>query len=77
MRIPILLRGALVALIALFGVGLQSAHADSGNITLTIYKGGWIIGGSAGGGTLTFRGHSYPLAEPCIAIPQGLPSSRA
>jgi hypothetical protein len=47
MRIPILLRGALVALIALFGVGLQSAHADSGNITLTIYKGGWIIGGSA------------------------------
>ena len=62
MRIPILLRGALVALIALFGVGLQSAHADSGNITLTIYKGGWIIGGSAGGGTLTFRGRSYPLA---------------
>ena len=42
-------------------VGLQSAHADSGNVTLTIYKGGWIIGGSAGGGTLTFRGRSYPL----------------
>ena len=61
MRIPILLRSALVALIALFGVGLQSAHADSGNITLTIYKGGWIIGGSAGGGTLTFRGRSYRL----------------
>ena len=56
MRIPILLRGALVALIALFGVSLQSANADSGSITLTIYKGGWIIGGSAGGGTLTFRG---------------------
>ena len=50
MRIPILLRGALVALIALFGVGLQSANADSGSITLTIYKGGWIIGGSVGGG---------------------------
>ena len=61
MRIPILLRGALVALIALFGVGLQSANADSGSITLTIYKGGWIIGGSAGGGTLTFRGRSYRL----------------
>jgi hypothetical protein len=54
MRIPILLRGALVALIALFGVGLQSAKADSGSVTLTIYKGGWVIGGSAG--TLTFRG---------------------
>ena len=44
MRIPILLRGTLVALIALFGVGLQSANADSGSITLTIYKVGWIIG---------------------------------
>ena len=40
MRIPILLRGALVALIALFGVGLQNANADNGGITLTIYKGG-------------------------------------
>jgi hypothetical protein len=61
MRIPILLRGALVALVALFGVGLQSANADSGSITLTIYKAGWIIGGSGGGGTLTFRGRSYRL----------------
>ena len=58
MRIPILLRGALVALIALFGVGLHSANADSGSITLTIYKAGWIIGGSGGGGTLNFRGLS-------------------
>ena len=61
MRIPILFRGTLVALIALFGVGLQSAKADSGSITLTIYKGGWIIGGSAGGGTLIFRGRNYRL----------------
>ena len=61
MRISFLLRGALVALIVLFGVGLQSAKADSGNITLTIYKGGWVIGASAGGGTLTFRGRSYRL----------------
>jgi hypothetical protein len=29
---------------------------------LTIFKGGWIIGGSAGHGTLTFRGKSYPLS---------------
>jgi hypothetical protein len=61
MRIPILLRGTLVALIALFSVGLQSAKADTGSITLTVYKGGWIIGGSAGGGTLFFRGRSYRL----------------
>jgi hypothetical protein len=62
MRIRILLRAAFVALIALISVGLQDAHADSGSITLTIFKGGWIIGGSAGQGTLTFRGRSYPLA---------------
>ena len=61
MRFPTLLRGALVALIALFGVGFQSAKADSGSVTLTIYKGGWVIGASAGGGTLTFRGRSYRL----------------
>ena len=51
MRIHILLRGALVALIALFGAGLHSAHADSGTITLTIFKAGWIIGGSGGSGS--------------------------
>ena len=62
MRISIPLRGALIAaFISLLGVGLQSASADSGSITLTIYKGGWIIGGSGGGGTLTFRGRSYRL----------------
>ena len=61
MRISILLRGALVALISLLSVGLQSANADSGSITLTIYKGGWVIGGSGGGGTLTFRGRSFRL----------------
>lgn len=61
MRIP-LLRGALIGLIALFAIGLQSASADSGSIALTIYKGGWIIGASGGSGTLTFRGRSYRLA---------------
>jgi hypothetical protein len=61
MRIHILLRGALVALIALFGAGLHSARADSGTITLTIFKAGWIIGGSGGSGTLSFRGRNYPL----------------
>jgi hypothetical protein len=54
------LRGALVAL---FGfVGLSAAHADSGTVTLTIYKAGWIIGGSGGGGVLYFRGRSYALS---------------
>ena len=62
MRIPTMFRSAFVALIALFAIGLQDAHADSGSVVLTIYKAGWIIGGSAGHGTLIFRGKSYPLS---------------
>lgn len=61
MRMPILVRGAVIALTALLAVFSQSANADSGRITLTIYKGGWIIGASGGGGTLTFRGRRYRL----------------
>ena len=61
MRIPNLLRGAVIALIAMIGVGVQSAHADSGTIRLTIFKAGWIIGGSGGSGTLTFGGRNYAL----------------
>ena len=61
MRIPIRLLGALAAAIIVLGVGLQSAYADSGRITLKIYKAGWIIGGSGGSGTLTFKGRTYRL----------------
>jgi hypothetical protein len=57
------LRAALAALTAFIAVGLSSAsHADEGFVSLTIYKAGWIIGGSGGGGTLTFRGRTYPLS---------------
>ena len=62
MRFPSLFRSALAALTVLFAAGLSQAHADSGTITLTVYKGGWIIGGSAGGGTLNFRGRNYPVS---------------
>src|SRR5689334_5489401 len=61
MRLSIRLMGALVAVIALFGGGLQSAKADSGGISLTVYKAGWFLGGSAGGGTLIFHGRRYRL----------------
>ena len=56
-------RVALIALLALASAALPSAsYADSGAVTLTIYKAGWIIGGSGGGGTLTFRGRTYGLS---------------
>jgi hypothetical protein len=52
----------LVALILFAGAGLTSARADEGFVTLTIWKAGWIIGGSGGGGVLTFHGRAYPLS---------------
>jgi hypothetical protein len=61
MRIPSAIRAGLIALVAL--VGLSSASvADGGTVRLTIYKAGWIIGGSGGSGTLYFRGRTYPLS---------------
>src|SRR4030088_1388107 len=57
------IRAALAALTAFAGAALSSAsHADSGTVSLTIYKAGWIIGGSGGGGVLNFRGRSYALS---------------
>ena len=62
MRISASVQAIIVALIVLIGAGLNQAQADSGSVVLTIYKGGWIIGGSGGPGTLTFRGKRYPLS---------------
>jgi hypothetical protein len=61
MKMPSAFRVALLALTALAGM-LSSAHADEGFVSLVIYKAGWIIGGSGGGGTLNFRGRSYALS---------------
>ena len=56
-------RALLIALIALVGAGLTSAaRADSGSISFTVAKGGWVIGGSAGSGTLVFHGRQYPIS---------------
>ncbi len=63
MKLSSAIRAALVALTAFAGASLSSAaNADGGTVTLTIYKAGWIIGGSGGGGILTFRGRSYALS---------------
>ena len=49
MKMPSAIRAALVALTAFAGATLSSAsHADEGFVSLTIYKAGWVIGGSGG-----------------------------
>ena len=62
MQVPTIFRGLFMALIALVAVGVHDARADGGSIVLTVYKAGWIIGGSGGHGTLTFRGKHYSFS---------------
>jgi lipid-binding SYLF domain-containing protein len=60
MKFASTLRAALVGIAALAGLS-TSALADGGTVVLTIYKAGWIIGGSGGSGVLNFRGLDYGL----------------
>jgi lipid-binding SYLF domain-containing protein len=68
MKMSSAIRVALAAMTAFAGVAFSSvalssvALADEGSIALTIYKAGWIIGGSGGSGTLSFRGKRYALS---------------
>ncbi len=40
----------------------STARADSGTVHIRFLKAGWVIGGTVGAGTLTFRGRTYPLS---------------
>jgi hypothetical protein len=55
------LRATFVALVALAAAS-GPTRADSGSVELTIYKAGWILGGSGGSGTLYFHGRRYALS---------------
>src|SRR5690606_27227198 len=61
MKIRSMICAALTAFVVFAGFAPES-RADSGSVTLTIYKAGWIIGGSGGTGVLHFRGRTYPLS---------------
>src|SRR6201996_9857324 len=61
MKIASAIRVALLALVSIAGTSLPS-YADGGTVSLVIYKAGWVIGGSGGGGGLNFHGRSYPLS---------------
>lgn len=61
MKMSSAIRTALIAILPFLG-SVSASHADSGTVTLTIYKAGWVIGGSGGSGTLRFHGRRYPLS---------------
>ena len=55
------MRAGLLAIAALVATA-SIANAEDGTIRIRIFKAGFIIGGSAGEGVLTFQGRSYPLS---------------
>jgi hypothetical protein len=55
-------RCALVAIFAVMAAGVSPARADSGTITINVFKGGWFVGASGGSGVLVFRGQMYPIS---------------
>jgi hypothetical protein len=61
MRLSSAARAALLAL-ALLLAGPFAARADEGAVTLIIFKAGWVFGGSAGSGVMTFHGQTYGLS---------------
>jgi hypothetical protein len=55
-------RAAVIAFAALaIAVLAAPARADSGGISFTVVKAGFVVGGSGGSGTLTFQGKRYAL----------------
>jgi len=60
MRVSSAARAVLLALALL--AGPSAARADEGAVTLVVFKGGWIFGGSFGSGVMTFHGQTYGLS---------------
>jgi hypothetical protein len=56
------LRTLFLVSAALVTMTLSPARADSGTVRISFIKAGWVIGGSVGSGTLTFRGRTYRLS---------------
>ena len=61
MKLFSVLRVGLLALATLIGA-MSMASAADGTIRIRIVKAGFVIGGSAGDGVLTFQGRKYPLS---------------
>ena len=61
MKLSSVVRSAVIGLVTL-AASASASVADSGSVELTIYKAGFVIGGSGGKGTLNFRGRTYGLS---------------
>ena len=53
------------------------AAAADGTIVLEIYKAGFIVGGSGGSGTLTYKGKKYPVSIGGVSLGATIGASKA
>ncbi len=54
--------------IGMAAIGASTAAAQDAQIALHVGKAGFIIGGSGGNGTLTYKGKQYPLKVGGISV---------
>lgn len=53
---------AFAAVISIMFAATTPSQAQTGTVRINVVKAGFIVGAGGGGGTLTFRGHTYPLS---------------
>jgi lipid-binding SYLF domain-containing protein len=66
----------IVAAGAMLFANLASAASD-GTIQFTLYKAGFIVGGSGGSGTLKFKGKQYPVSIGGVSLGATIGASKA
>jgi len=72
--------GAVATLILASGTLLfanVAVAAPDGTIDLTLYKAGFIVGGSGGSGTLKFKGKQYPVDIGGVSLGATIGASKA
>jgi hypothetical protein len=73
-----LIRAVLTLFVAAStGLFANTALAADGTINLTLYKAGFVVGGSGGSGTLTFEGKKYPVSIGGVSLGATIGVSKA
>jgi hypothetical protein len=67
----------IVAAGTLLFANLAMAASPNGTIDLTLYKAGFIVGGSGGNGTLKFKGKQYPVSIGGVSLGATIGASKA
>jgi len=68
---------AIVFAAAALSFANVAAAAPSGTVNITLYKAGFIVGGSGGNGTLKFKGKQYPVEIGGVSLGATIGASKA